>query len=484
MPSFDPIISIAVAEAEPPQVFVGRESGVLCKYASTKLDLGPLLELSGHKKAITGIVLVSADEALTVSADGTIRQWAVQAEVEGKRETKVITVGAPLRCALLLGETLLCGSLTGPIFAVPLGTPGDGAKGAIKKVSQVPQWTGHSDAVVCLAQSEGLVISGSYDNQARLWDNTGRCLCILAGHTNGVKGVFIISPLNVLTTSRDETVRLWALPENLAAEGGSGSPVKGEGEEGAAGGATSAQDSSKCLVVRPMAVVAIPASPQSLASIGSWVYIGASSKTIVGINAKDLVKSAQDFYAENARVYKLECSRTEKSVAGNVAEVNKKTKRAIRKCKKAMAEQEKKQQLTAKNATKRDGRRGPADDDEEVVEEAAPVEEEAEGEEAVVQLSDARQAELDQFTATENAAAAAKIDKYRAEGDARLALLEPISKLKFDFGPEKFYAASFTRQFAAGEEPVVALAAQAKSVFFSNGSAVGTATLIPGIVNL
>lgn len=481
MPAFDPIISIAVAEAEPPLVFVGRESGALGKYSSTKLDLGPLLELSGHKKAITGIVLVSADEALTVSADGTIRQWAVQAEVEGKRETKVITVGAPLRCALLVGETLLCGSLTGPIFAVPVATPADGTKGAIKNISQVPQWAGHGDAVVCLAQSEGLVISGSYDNQARLWDNAGRCLCILAGHTNGVKGVYIISPLNVLTTSRDETVRLWALPENLAAEGGAGSPAKGEGEDAAA---ASAQDTSKVLVVRPMAVVAIPASPQSLASVGSWVYIGSSSKTIVGINAKDLVKSAQDFYAENARVYKLECSRTEKSVAGSVAEVNKKTKRAIRKCKKALAEQEKKELQAAKQAAKRDGRKGPADDDDEPVEEAAPADEEAEGEEAAVALSDARQAELDQVAAAETAAAEVKIAKYRAEGDARLALLAPIAQLKFDFGPEKFYAASFTRQFAAGEEPVVALAAQAKSVFFSNGSAIGTATLIPGIVNL
>jgi WD40 repeat protein len=138
---------------------------------------------------------------------------------------KVITVGAPLRCALLLGETLLCGSTTGCIYAVPVTTPGDGAKGSLTSEAQVPRWKGHSDAVVCLTQAEGLVLSRSYDNQARLWDAAGRCLCVFAGHTNGVKGVFVVSPQFVPTAARDETVRLWAVPEGSGA-GESEAPLR------------------------------------------------------------------------------------------------------------------------------------------------------------------------------------------------------------------------------------------------------------------
>ncbi len=480
--AYDPVWSISVVEAEPPLIFVGRESGAFAKYSSTKLDLGPLLELRGHQKAVTGIALPSAEEALTASMDGTVRQWAIQAETEGKRDVKVITVGAPLRCALLLGETLLCGSTTGCIYAVPVATPGDGAKGCLTSEAQVPRWKGHSDAVVCLTQAEGLVLSGSYDNQARLWDAAGRCLCVFAGHTNGVKGVFIISPQFVLTAARDETVRLWAVPEGSGA-GESEAPKAGE-EEGAAAAAGGVQGSSKAQVVRPLASVAIPAAPHALTSAGPWVYVGSSDKSIFGINTKDLVKSVQDFYAENSRLYKSECNKTNKSVSASVAEVHKKTKRAIRKFKKALADEEKKEALAAKLAAKRDGRRGPADDDEEPVEEAPPVEEEGEGEEVAVSLSADRQEKLDAFTASETAAADAKIAQYRSEGEARLQQLEPISKLRFEFGKEKFYAASFTRLFQAGDEPVVAIAAQAKSVYYSNGAVVASATLIPGIVNL
>ncbi len=59
---------------KPPLIFVGRESGAFAKYSSTKLDLGPLLELKGYTKAVTGIALPSAEEALTASMDGTVRQ--------------------------------------------------------------------------------------------------------------------------------------------------------------------------------------------------------------------------------------------------------------------------------------------------------------------------------------------------------------------------------------------------------------------------
>jgi hypothetical protein len=241
------------------------------------------------------------------------------------------------------------------------------------------------------------------------------------------------------------------------------------------------QGSSKAQVVRLLASVAIPAAPHALTSAGPWVYVGSSDKSIFGINTKDLVKSVQDFYAEISRLYKSECNKT---VSASVAEVHKKTKRAIRKFKKAWAEEEKKEAVAAKLAAKRDGRRGPADDDEEPVEEAPPVEEEGEGEEVAVSLSADRQEKPDAFTASETAAANAKIAQYRSEGEARLQQLEPISKLRFEFGKEKFYAASFTRLFQAGDEPVVAIAAQAKSVYYSNGTVVASATLIPRKVNL
>ena len=485
MAAYDPVWSIAVAEGEPPLVFVGRESGSFAKYSATKLDLGATLELKGHTKAVTGIALASGDEAFTASMDGSIRQWAIAAEVEGKRDTKTVTVGSPLRCLLQVGETLLAGSTKGWIYAVPVATPGDGSKGAYTNEAQVPRWKGHSDAVVCLAQSDGVVCSGSYDNQARVWDTAGRCLFVLAGHSNGIKSVQIISSQYILTASRDETVRLWAIPEG--AGGGEGEPPKaGDEEAGGAAGGTAAT-ASKSVVIRPLAQVAIPASPHAAAAAGAWVYIGSTAKQIYGINTKDFVRSVQDFYAENAKLYNTERSKTLKNVASSVAEVNKKTKRAIRKYKKSLADEEKKAAQAARQAAKRGGRVGPADDDDEPAEEAAAPEDDAEagdGEEAQVTLSAERQELLSKYSAEQNELAEKKIAGYKTAGDSRIAQLEPISKLKFEYGKEKFYAASFTRAFPGGDEAVVALATLAKTVYYSNGPLVATATLIPGVTNL
>jgi WD40 repeat protein len=72
---------------------------------------------------------------------------------------------------------------------------------------------GHTDRVEAVAFSPDgrRVLTGSFDNTARLWDPaTGHVVATFAGHTSYVSAVaFSPDGTRVLTGSRDNTARLW-----------------------------------------------------------------------------------------------------------------------------------------------------------------------------------------------------------------------------------------------------------------------------------
>jgi len=70
---------------------------------------------------------------------------------------------------------------------------------------------GHSESVRgALALADGRVLSWSDDNTLRLWDGEGgQCLAVLEGHSDSVSGALTLADGCILSWSNDETLRLW-----------------------------------------------------------------------------------------------------------------------------------------------------------------------------------------------------------------------------------------------------------------------------------
>ena len=64
-------------------------------------------------------------------------------------------------------------------------------------------------ALYCLAERDGLLFSGGYDQLVRVWDyRMMRCINELAGHTGAVRTLAVHNN-RLLSGSIDGTVRLW-----------------------------------------------------------------------------------------------------------------------------------------------------------------------------------------------------------------------------------------------------------------------------------
>jgi len=68
---------------------------------------------------------------------------------------------------------------------------------------------GHTNGVMCLQFDESVLITGSYDTTAKVWDTeTGQEIRTLTGHTSGIR-CLQFDDQKLMTGSLDGTVRLW-----------------------------------------------------------------------------------------------------------------------------------------------------------------------------------------------------------------------------------------------------------------------------------
>ena len=68
---------------------------------------------------------------------------------------------------------------------------------------------GHTNGVMCLQFDDNVLITGSYDSTAKVWDvNTGQELRTLTGHTSGIR-CLQFDETKLMTGSLDHTLRLW-----------------------------------------------------------------------------------------------------------------------------------------------------------------------------------------------------------------------------------------------------------------------------------
>ena len=67
---------------------------------------------------------------------------------------------------------------------------------------------GHSALVYALSATKDVLVSGSSDRTARIWDlNTGRCTHVFGGHTSVIRCLAIVKPEWVKVTGGDGVVR-------------------------------------------------------------------------------------------------------------------------------------------------------------------------------------------------------------------------------------------------------------------------------------
>lgn len=69
---------------------------------------------------------------------------------------------------------------------------------------------GHTGHVQALATLPDTVISGSFDYSVRIWNvDQAECLAMLEGHTDDVHAVAVLPNGDILSGSRDRTIRVW-----------------------------------------------------------------------------------------------------------------------------------------------------------------------------------------------------------------------------------------------------------------------------------
>lgn len=196
-----------VTEDSPTPLFVGREDGSIELYTSPDAACygKPAITFYGHTKVVTAIVAPSSEEVFTCSMDGTVRHWSADMEQEEtKRCMNVLNLTTPLRCLAMQEGCLYAGGDDGCLNVV--------------EGSRRSRWSGHKDALSCIAFGMGdsrHVITGGYDNQIRVWDaELGKTIRLLLGHQNHVRGLRVVASGELLLSfGRDLVVKIWRLPE-------------------------------------------------------------------------------------------------------------------------------------------------------------------------------------------------------------------------------------------------------------------------------
>lgn len=157
-----PNSSLTCLNFDPPTseiLSTGATSGIIYVFLPYSTSEAPILVFKGHQSYLSDLLFLDVNHLATVSGDKTCKIW-------------------------------------------------DLAKGA----SIVADFVGHNDDVMCLANKDSFLISGSCDRTAKQWDlRTGKVVRTFENFLGDVNSIKFISDYSFLSGSGEGMIRLWDL---------------------------------------------------------------------------------------------------------------------------------------------------------------------------------------------------------------------------------------------------------------------------------
>lgn len=207
------MVTTLAADAEGSKAIAGDAAGHVHTWSLS--NPSEKKEAKAHDGAVTGAAFVNGGSSLvTVSEDATIRVRAV----DGDGEEIKVTTAAPIHGMVLLkdGAQLATAHADQKVRIWPLPDRAD--------VVPAKELAGHSGAVRCITSHEGLLVTGSEDHSARLWNADDGKELRSFDHGAPVVAVAVSPDGKRLVTAGGAVLKLWN-----AEDGAKLIEIKGEG---------------------------------------------------------------------------------------------------------------------------------------------------------------------------------------------------------------------------------------------------------------
>ena len=167
--------------------------------------------LTGHDDNVYGITVCLNGDLVSASSDNSLRVWRLGSTRSAKYVCHQVIANAHssyVWCVTTIPGTddLLSG-----------GSSVDPTVKLWRRANPTADYTcvrtfaGHTDTVCSVAvMANGSIVSSSWDNTVKIWSlDTGECLQTLSGHTDAVRGVAVLPFNELVTASYDKSIKIW-----------------------------------------------------------------------------------------------------------------------------------------------------------------------------------------------------------------------------------------------------------------------------------
>jgi len=183
----------------------GHESGVIRLWQTLGGGESCIQEIKAHEKRVSSILFVADNQKfVTASTDSTLKLWETSSLLPSPPTDQTPQViSAPTSEGESQNQNTADG--TGATVTQPDNQTTD-------QVQPTRKFIGHTGAVLSMVcvDPKSAILSGSQDRTARLWSiESGVCLRVFYGHSDGVHSVLAIDRVTFLTGSADTTIKAW-----------------------------------------------------------------------------------------------------------------------------------------------------------------------------------------------------------------------------------------------------------------------------------